>query len=157
MECWTTAEFKFIWMLIRKLNVTSWKDSASTAMKRCVSVTKRLYCPGQVRSKPAVPVQQYLRVEFLLLGTCQRSRISLELSVKVDPMGQLLPLLLLTGLLFLLPPARVLKAAAKWAFAYPTSRLSCVLGRSISIFLLRRSCFVDCLSSYQGLALARDS
>lgn len=126
-------------------------------MKRCVSVTKQLYRPVQVRSKPTVTVQQYLPVEFLLLGTCQRSRIGLELSVKVDPEGQRLPLLLLTGLLSLLPPARVLKAASKRAFAYPTSRLSCVLGRSISVFLLRGSCFVDCISSYQELALARDS
>lgn len=144
-------------MLIRKLNVTSWKDSASTAMKRCVSVTKQLHSPVQVRSKPDVPVQQYLCVEYLLLGTCQRSRTGLELSVKVDPKGQFLPLLLLTGLLSLLPPARVLKAAVKCAFPYPTSRLSCVLGRSISVFLLRGSCFVDCVSSYQGLAFARDS
>lgn len=60
----------------------------------------------------------------------------------------------LGGLLSLFPPARVLGAAVEHRFPYPNSRLSCIPARSIPIFLLRGSIFVDCVWSYQGLLLS---
>lgn len=136
-------------ILIGKLNATCWKDLASTAVTKHVSnwaVAWSRVCMCQIRFSCVVESMCWVPAS----ENPTKNRAGSELFVKVVPKGRF-PLVLPLRLLSLLPPARVLGTAAECAFPYPTSRLSCVLGRSN--FSLGKAAALIALLSPEGWLL----